>query len=231
MGARTIRRRAFTLIELLVVIAIIAILAAILFPVFARARSQARRTTCASNLKQIGLGFLMYAQDYDETFPVHWDALRRKQWGDIDIEVVQILVPYIRQGVTTAANSNVQLGTGIWLCPEDAVGGGPLGKDRQARSAERRTSYYYNVWLTNTPLASITKDPTRCLLVQDNWIDTHTRAGDNPRAWNVCYSDGHVKWVRWPEPWNTHLFQYSGYNTAKPVPRRPDEQIYNAANL
>lgn len=63
------RRQAFTLIELLVVIAIIAILAAILFPVFARAREQARKTTCVSNLKQIGLGLLMYAQDYDETFP------------------------------------------------------------------------------------------------------------------------------------------------------------------
>jgi len=59
-------KRGFTLIELLVVIAIIAILAAILFPVFARAREKARQASCLSNVKQITLGFLMYAQDYDE---------------------------------------------------------------------------------------------------------------------------------------------------------------------
>lgn len=63
------RKQGFTLIELLVVIAIIAILAAILFPVFAQAREKARQTSCLSNLKQIGLAFKMYVQDYDEKWP------------------------------------------------------------------------------------------------------------------------------------------------------------------
>lgn len=70
-------RRAFTLIELLVVIAIIAILAAILFPVFAQAREKARQTSCLSNLKQLALGYLMYIQDNDEVFP-------RRDNGDAD---------------------------------------------------------------------------------------------------------------------------------------------------
>src|SRR5262245_44479280 len=64
-------QRGFTLIELLVVIAIIAILAAILFPVFAQAREKARATSCLSNTKQLGAGYMMYLQDYDEVFPPH----------------------------------------------------------------------------------------------------------------------------------------------------------------
>jgi prepilin-type N-terminal cleavage/methylation domain-containing protein/prepilin-type processing-associated H-X9-DG protein len=66
------RKSGFTLIELLVVIAIIAILAAILFPVFAKARETARSASCKSNLKQIGSGWMMYVQDYDEKTPLNW---------------------------------------------------------------------------------------------------------------------------------------------------------------
>ncbi|HEY0075962.1 MAG TPA: DUF1559 domain-containing protein [Abditibacteriaceae bacterium] len=65
-------RRGFTLIELLVVIAIIALLAAILFPVFARARENARKSSCLNNLKQIGIGIMQYTQDHDETVMPHW---------------------------------------------------------------------------------------------------------------------------------------------------------------
>ena len=73
-ATKALRTKGFTLIELLVVIAIIALLAAILFPVFARARENARKTNCANNLKQLALGFAQYTQDYDESFPNVWNT-------------------------------------------------------------------------------------------------------------------------------------------------------------
>lgn len=109
----------FTLIELLVVIAIIAILAAILFPVFAQAREQARKTTCLSNNKQIALGILMYAQDYDETLPMcAWAQTAPKPpfaWYDA-------IEPYVKVGA--AGITNPAPGTfarkevNFWICPD-----------------------------------------------------------------------------------------------------------------
>jgi prepilin-type N-terminal cleavage/methylation domain-containing protein len=85
------KQKGFTLIELLVVIAIIAILAAILFPVFAKAREKARQTGCSSNLKQLANSMLMYAQDYDERFP---DLVVKDSDGK-DVSWSNLLVPYI----------------------------------------------------------------------------------------------------------------------------------------
>ena len=88
---RSHRVRGFTLIELLVVIAIIAILAAILFPVFARARENARKANCQSNLKQISMALLQYAQDYDECLPFLYQSVTSPRTG-----LIQITQPYIK---------------------------------------------------------------------------------------------------------------------------------------
>jgi prepilin-type N-terminal cleavage/methylation domain-containing protein/prepilin-type processing-associated H-X9-DG protein len=107
----------FTLIELLVVIAIIAILAAILFPVFAQAREKARQTSCLSNLKQLTLGWVMYAQDYDEQFPQwKWGENYKATWGSGSVSPnnattlwCNAIFPYVK---------NAQ----VYSCPSDARG-------------------------------------------------------------------------------------------------------------
>ncbi|HLK57455.1 MAG TPA: DUF1559 domain-containing protein [Chthonomonadaceae bacterium] len=113
--------RGFTLIELLVVIAIIAILAAILFPVFAQAREKARQTTCVSNQKQILLGVMMYTQDYDEMypvgehFPVHWDG--NINTDDQDVGIENEIDPYVKAGDPWGP----ERASSIWKCPSDPM--------------------------------------------------------------------------------------------------------------
>ena len=121
------KKSAFTLIELLVVIAIIAILAAILFPVFARARENARRSSCQSNLKQMALGVVQYVQDYDEKFPgavIGTPPEAPVGWADA-------IQPYLK---------SIQ----IYQCPSDT---------REQRSNPANSGYvdyFYNSALSNT---------------------------------------------------------------------------------
>jgi prepilin-type N-terminal cleavage/methylation domain-containing protein/prepilin-type processing-associated H-X9-DG protein len=93
------RRTGFTLLELLVVIAIIAILAAILFPVFAQAREKARQATCLSNCKQIGMGIMLYAQDYEEAYPLY------AHYPKHDLLWFEVIQPYIKS-------------VDLFLCPD-----------------------------------------------------------------------------------------------------------------
>jgi prepilin-type N-terminal cleavage/methylation domain-containing protein/prepilin-type processing-associated H-X9-DG protein len=192
-----IRRKAFTLIELLVVIAIIAILAAILFPVFARARENARRASCMSNLKQISLGFMQYTQDYDERYPMNFTLPTYTNFYYATVS------PYLKS-------------TQIWSCPSASgpgsiyPGGGFKGTDR--------IDYFYNTNVagggpsstTGTPksLAAI-DSPSEVFLLWDsesqftyaNMYTAETRPGGaagtgrHLEGENYAFADGHVKWL------------------------------------
>ncbi len=188
------RRKGFTLIELLVVIAIIAILAAILFPVFAKAREKARQSSCASNVKQLMLGALQYVQDYDETF------MRANNAPCV------YLLP---DGVTTSTQTNLlwtyqmygyTKNSQMWSCPSSTF-------KWPANAYTQNACYGYNDgYLGGAALASL-QAPAETITFADcgyYLTDWDQNATDN-RLYpsvvhndgaNVAFADGHTKWYK-----------------------------------
>jgi prepilin-type N-terminal cleavage/methylation domain-containing protein/prepilin-type processing-associated H-X9-DG protein len=219
------RRRGFTLIELLVVIAIIAILAAILFPVFAQAREKARAASCLSNQKQVALGLMMYAQDYDETYPGD-NISTQQRWGTY--YWMFLTIPYIKNNPT---NFNKPKG-GVFQCPSDISLPQELAGDRTtmvwpepANSWGLTTlapngfiqywnSYSINEWLTDTApnMAAWDAPASSLMFLEANDSETEGDELDEllstPKQFggrggpghsgglNFAYLDGHVKFRR-----------------------------------
>ncbi|HVK02151.1 MAG TPA: DUF1559 domain-containing protein [Armatimonadaceae bacterium] len=192
--------RAFTLIELLVVIAIIAILAAILFPVFAQAREKARQSSCLSNMKQIGLAALQYVQDYDETYPrltITPPPAPRQSWAPFTWQ--DAVGPYVKNGtisVTWASTDGTPVtltAGGIWLCPSqpDAGARNIYGGNDTIFTQERYGNGSGDI--VPTTLGQISRPADVVLLSENNEIDSYDGIGD-PRLTGDAYWQCGTTW-------------------------------------
>jgi prepilin-type N-terminal cleavage/methylation domain-containing protein/prepilin-type processing-associated H-X9-DG protein len=199
--------RGFTLIELLVVIAIIAILAAILFPVFAKVREKARQASCASNEKQLGLALMQYVQDYDETIPFDWN-------GPLNETPQTAIYPYVKSAGVYRCPSNASTDTSGQPNPNpsnipqlscdysaNSTGGGfSLGNAGKGPFGQDQTS-----GATLASLVSPTQVIVFCEAGQNAWNHTDVVSNQAPNngptsvfaghstLLNLAFSDGHVK--------------------------------------
>jgi len=206
------KRQGFTLIELLVVIAIIAILAAILFPVFAKAREKARQATCTSNMKQIGLAIMQYVQDYDETYPQIYDdniplAATPTQPATTATFLPDFLAPYMKS-------------MDVWTCPSNSVKPAIYStQPARFRSMQWHYSPSFEViacgcQATGGRRMAEMKVPAGTVMMSEFDFGARSSGGYGFCGWtcwsawepythvhsdgvNVIWADGHVKWGRW----------------------------------
>ena len=197
-SGRLMERRAFTLIELLVVIAIIAILAAILFPVFAQAREKARAIRCVSNMKQQSLAVALYVQDYDESLPIAFNG--GAIWGTE-------IFPYVRS-------------VGVFQCPDDSaneVESYSANIEGDTTGMQNPPQANFNVWgasvgRINSPATFLLIGEQQSVpLLGNDWICLTQPLPGNTGSQNVhsgrtgsnyAFADGHVKF-RQPDSVNT----------------------------
>jgi prepilin-type N-terminal cleavage/methylation domain-containing protein/prepilin-type processing-associated H-X9-DG protein len=158
-------RKGFTLIELLVVIAIIAILAAILFPVFAKAREKARQASCQSNEKQLGLAFIQYSQDYDESYP----PCAAQQFGGVGGWAGQIY-SYVKS-------------TGVYACPDDPAAPATVSYAMNSLVVAKTNAYL------NAPASTVLLYEQGNYVHGDTTVDGGTPGASSADGWNTGLSE------------------------------------------
>ncbi len=197
------KRRGFTLIELLVVIAIIAILAAILFPVFARAREKARQTSCLSNLKQMALAAMMYAGDYDDKFTFYATYApagtpRPVTGGTGTLRWWDTLYPYVKNGqIFRCPSLRGAWGYG-WNINMGYIGGHPTRTGEQYEGVIQTTIVYpaETVLMADSDWTRSTADyhgSNSSMLTIPYHVSRFTPQRHNGGS-NFALADGHAKW-------------------------------------